>query len=571
MPLLTHSALLRALGWTLFNSLWQMSLLWACYHLFLLVFRDFPSRARHGLLLLLLALGACWSIKTFVCACFIPAELDAPWLSTLIPASRLSAQGLLAILETGRRLIDSILPWCSTLYLLILTGLLVHYSRHYARSRQILHDGLTRMTPEFRVFVSSTARRMGIRKTVDVHGSSLVDVPVTLGFLKPVILLPVTMITRLTPAQVEAILVHELAHIHRKDYLLNLMTTIMELLFFFNPFTRGLISQLKKEREHCCDERVLEFRYDPHAYVSALLSLARQHGEGRLALAAIGGGEKLLLQRARKMLQQQRTDDRPGPRLLIFLFVSLIMGAAMLALSRPATTRPGIATVPLAAVYVRPAAVPATTALATPAKTAGALPSPHRHHIKTHRSPHPAIFTPYPLDQMIPASVARLDAPPKAQLPAATFIVLDERAHRDYSMGKSGGATAKPAPAPETADQSQPFVPKSSFSFQYTDTMPPELKLALMQELTVKELRMQIFQLQAGLTQEMALLQEQQAALRKSLSSRNRGGLTNSADGLLLNELLQQEKSLEQEYRLNLQNLQRQLQKASRRLMIVYI
>jgi Zn-dependent protease with chaperone function len=288
MSLLTQSALLRALGWSLFNSLWQMSLLWAVYHFFLLIVNRLPARSRHGLALLLLTVGTGWSALTFFQAYSFPETVPqgSQWLSTLLPAAAIG--GVLS--RIGHWLVSVALPWGSSLYLIILSGLLMRYFRHYFQSRAITRTGLSKITSEFSVFTATTARQMGIRATVGVYLSSLVDVPVTLGFLKPVILLPVAMLTHLQTAQVEAILVHELAHIQRKDYLLNLMVTAIELLFFFNPFTRMLVGSLKKEREHCCDDQVLEFHYDPHAYVSALLSLARKNGREGLALAAIGGG-----------------------------------------------------------------------------------------------------------------------------------------------------------------------------------------------------------------------------------------------------------------------------------------
>ena len=78
-------------------------------------------------------------------------------------------------------------------------------------------------------------------------------------------------------------------------------------LFFFNPFSRLLIRQLKKQREHCCDDLVLQFKYDPHAYVSALLSLAsRQRPVQKLAVAATGGSDKPLLQRARRISSNRK-------------------------------------------------------------------------------------------------------------------------------------------------------------------------------------------------------------------------------------------------------------------------
>ncbi len=337
MPLLTHSALLRALGWSLFNSLWQMSLLWVTFHFFLLVFSRFSARARHGLALFVLLVGTGWSLLTFVTAYCFPENIphESQWLSTLLPSAAIASR----LSRFGHWLIVAALPCVSSVYLLILSGLLLRYFRHYNRSVQIKRTELSAIPCAFSVFTTSTARQMGIRATVGIYLSSLVDVPVTLGFLKPVILLPVAMLTNLRTEQVEAILVHELAHIQRKDYLLNLVIMVVELLFFFNPFTRLLIARLRKEREHCCDDQVLAFRYDPHAYVSALLSLAKQHGQGRLAMAAIGGSDQLLLERARTMLQQKKQVDRPGPRALCVLFL-LLLGIFSLGISVGASVDP---------------------------------------------------------------------------------------------------------------------------------------------------------------------------------------------------------------------------------------
>ncbi len=232
---------------------------------------------------------------------------------------------------TGKRLVTLILPWCSTFYLLVLGVLLVRYSRQYLYSRRLTRVGLARVPAELRVFVASTSRLMGIRPEVKTWLSTLVDVPLTIGSLKPVILLPAAMITNLSTQQVEAIPRPRAGPYPPQGLLLNLGITIIGLLFFFNPFSRLLIRQLQKEREHCCDDEVLQFRYDPHAYVSALLSLARQHRPGRLALAATGGGdEQLLLQRARKILQQKITDRKPGARPFILLFLSMAIAGLSL-------------------------------------------------------------------------------------------------------------------------------------------------------------------------------------------------------------------------------------------------
>lgn len=595
MHVLTGSALLRALGWSLFNSLWQMSLLWAFYHLFLLVFKELSARARHGLALLLLAAGFCWSAITFITIYLFTAG------EPLIAAGpAFTTHGFAAVLGMVRRLAGDVLPWCSSLYLLILAGLLVHYGRQYMLSRRIVREGLSPLAPELAAFVAKAGDRMGIRTGVKAYLSTLVMVPVTLGFLKPIILLPVSMVTQFTPAQIEAILVHELAHIRRKDYLLNWLVTVIELLFFFNPFTRLLIAQLKKEREHCCDDTVLEFRYDPHGYVSALLSLARQRQQAALAVAANGGGEQLLLQRARKILQHQRQEDRPGTRPLIGLLLTALIPLLLLGHARPTRTArtQKRQLIPGQLIPVQP--VPGVIALdrfipLQPTATAGehtvirletmnlviihnpAPPSPAAHGIMTPQPRrHPARpHTRRPSDDLLMAmleeSVPVLNTAGPAAMPTPTFADLTETAHRtkrDFSMDKTN-QTSPSDPAP-IADNT-PFVPQSSFSFQYTDTLPPDEKLALMQELSQNVLLLQISRVREELKEQVFLLHSQEAAIRRAGAEEYRAGLDNTIDTKFLRQLFQQQIQAQRQYILNLQKLQRQLQKTARRLTIVYI
>jgi len=595
MHVLTGSALLRALGWSLFNSLWQMSLLWAFYHLFLLVFKQLSARARHGLALLLLTAGCCWSVITFVTFyLFTPGDLAG--------SGALTAHGFAAILAVGRRFAGDILPWCSSLYLLILAGLLIHYSRQYIRSRRIVREGLSPLASGFDTFVATAGSRMGIRASVKAYLSTLVRVPVTLGFLKPIILLPVSMVTQLTPAQIEAILVHELAHIRRKDYLLNLLVTAMELLFFFNPFTRLLITQLKKEREHCCDDAVLEFRYDPHGYVSALLSLARQQQTSLAVAANGGGGEQLLLQRARKILQQQPADDRPGPRPLIGLLLTALVSMLFLGhdarphhndISDLATTRlqagkitPGqlitIQPIPGLISDLQPIIPPGAHPVirleaislviihnpaAEPAAPGTIAAQPHRHAARPHtRRPSEDL-----LDAMLAETIPVLNTSGPATMPAPTFADLTETAHRtkrDFSMGKSNQTpSADPAPMADN----MPFVPQSSFSFQYTDTLPPDEKLALMQELSQNVLRVQMIRVREELKGQLMLLRSQEAAMRRASKEEFGVDLDNAISTKALRQLLRQQIEEQRRYILNLEKLQRQLQKTAHRLMIVYI
>jgi beta-lactamase regulating signal transducer with metallopeptidase domain len=372
MDSFTQSPLLEALGWALFDSLWQMALLWLSYILLVSVFTKMASHRRHGLAVCLVCAGTVSAIFSFVHYLTADGASSGEWLNPLLQKLQYPRYANPA---TIGQWMGQLLPYCSFAYLLALVWLFIRYSNHYLYSRRLKGKGLSRMEPALRVFVAQTARRLGIKRTVGVWLSSMVEGPVTLGCMRPVILVPLAMVNNMSLQQVEAILLHELAHIKRYDYLLNLAVTIVQLVFFFNPFARLLIRNIRKEREHRCDDLVIQFRYDPHAYASALLSLAAIGGvRQKLALAATGRNDRLLLQRVKRILKQDKVGDRPGRRpVLIFLFTIL---ATLITLShRPvvparAAVSPRMALAPLSGM-----AVPPPTRIAAPVNGK----SPRRH------------------------------------------------------------------------------------------------------------------------------------------------------------------------------------------------
>jgi beta-lactamase regulating signal transducer with metallopeptidase domain len=129
--------------------------------------------------------------------------------------------------------------------------------------------------------------------------SALVEVPMVVGWLRPVILLPASALSGLSPDQLEAILAHELAHVHRHDYLVNAFQNLVETLMFYHPAVWWISRCIREEREHCCDDLVVRVCGDRVIYVRALVALEEARGLPRLALAATGGS---LLHRVRRLL-----------------------------------------------------------------------------------------------------------------------------------------------------------------------------------------------------------------------------------------------------------------------------
>ncbi|HET6254802.1 MAG TPA: M56 family metallopeptidase [Puia sp.] len=578
MQVLTHFPLLKALGWALFNSLWQMAAIWLLYCLLIAVFHSAAARIRHGLALLFLSTGALWTGISFFAALLLPENGNTFWLPFLSPAQSIPGW----FWQTSRAFMDTVLSYGSTLYLLILSGLLIRYSSHYWHTRKLTRKGLATMPAELRVFVNTTALQLNIRKPVRTWLSSLIDVPVTLGFLKPVILLPAAMISQLTPQQVEAILIHELGHIRRKDYLLHLLVTLLEGLFFFNPFARLLIRQLKKEREHCCDDLVLQFKYDPSAYVSALLCLAaRQQRVPQIAVAATGGSDKLLLQRARRILLQQNGDrSRPGIRtLMLLLFTGLITALALyrplLPARRTALARPTSASSASAAAQPHIAPTPASNAVAATTFTISlqefafnrppihstAPPAPVHHHIRP-RTPHEPAPVQADNDDIFvnTADDGAGDGDATALIASVDDLTdpgtnLSGAGYRDYSLNIPSTVAGPNI----TFQQGAPVIPNSSFTFQYTlgDSAQPEEQLLYLQQSAQREV-----------LAAMAKLQEQTAVQLKALND-----LRAKAVGSvhLRHQIEAQQQKLQRDYLKKITSWQKKLETTTHIRMIVYI
>ncbi len=156
--------------------------------------------------------------------------------------------------------------------------------------------------------VQSLAHRFGIDKPVRVFESALVRVPTVVGYLRPVILLPASVITGLAPAYLDAVLAHELAHVRRHDYLINTLQSLVETLLFYHPAVWWCSRQIRIEREHCCDDMVVEAGGNRVAYAAALAQLEELRGlQPMLSLNASGGR---LVDRIRRLLGESPMKER---------------------------------------------------------------------------------------------------------------------------------------------------------------------------------------------------------------------------------------------------------------------
>jgi beta-lactamase regulating signal transducer with metallopeptidase domain len=226
--------------------------------------------------------------------------------------------------------------WTFSLLLIWFAGvsaLSLRLLRSWIAARRLATRAVRPVTPDVQVLARRVAARLALDRIVRVLESSAVAVPVMVGWLKPVVLLPTAALSGLTPAQVEALLAHELAHVSRHDYLINLMQTAVETLLFYHPAVWWVSREVRAEREHCCDDVAVSVS-DRLVYATALAELAAMNAAPRLALAATDGS---LVRRVRRILGgaanvgEQEGEMRSGwfGVLIIVLSVGLVVPVAL--------------------------------------------------------------------------------------------------------------------------------------------------------------------------------------------------------------------------------------------------
>lgn len=282
----SQSQFLQSLGWATLNSFWQMALLWCFYLAANFVFK-ISSQKKYGLAVAAIVSGFAWFVFTFI---------------YYFKGSSFSGFAFFnPTFDETNRFLNTLLLSASLTYLCLLIFPCYRLIKNWQFVQHIKKQGLQKADLNYRLFVQKISVQLAIGKNIFVYLSQLVTSPATVGYLKPIILLPLAALSNLSTRQVEAILLHELSHIKRYDYLVNFLISIISTFLYFNPFVKQFIKTIDEERENCCDELVLQFGYDKVGYASALLTLEKlsvsQH-----ALALGAAGKNYLLNRIEKIV-----------------------------------------------------------------------------------------------------------------------------------------------------------------------------------------------------------------------------------------------------------------------------
>jgi uncharacterized protein involved in exopolysaccharide biosynthesis/beta-lactamase regulating signal transducer with metallopeptidase domain len=343
---LNHSVTQR-IGWVLLHTLWQGALIGLAFSIARFALRRCSANARYAV--------GCVALMLFLAAPVITLLVTTPAIQTgtdslqNVPGSNSEPRNLRTNGDGGfgdvgaeiRRWADFLGQAAPSLAVCWMAGVVV-FSARLGRScwwqRKLRTGDQEAAEPGWIEWMDDLRCRLEISRPVRLVKSRLAEVPAVIGWLRPVILLPAASVAGLSPEQLGAILAHELAHIRRHDYLVNVFQCIVETLLFYHPAVWWISRCVREEREHCCDDLVVKVCGDRLTYARALATLEESRALlPQLVCAATGGS---LLNRIRRVVGGT-TDAGPvtagtwGGLALLAIGLGLIAPGVYLVLAAP--------------------------------------------------------------------------------------------------------------------------------------------------------------------------------------------------------------------------------------------
>jgi len=307
-PLL-DTPLVQSLGWALIHFVWQGTAIGLATALALRVLAGARPTMRYAV--------ACVSLALMLIVPVVAVLADRASGSVTVASSGVASVNVVPPVPLDRLLPSAVVVWLAGVLLLSVRLIVAcaGVERLKRATRSVDATVVAR--------VQSLAHRFGIDRPVRVFESTLVRVPTVVGCLRPVILLPVSVITGLAPAYLDAVLAHELAHVRRHDYLVNVLQSLVETLLFYHPAVWWCSRQIRIEREHCCDDMVVEAGGNRVAYAAALAQLEELRGlQPMLSLNASGGR---LVDRIRRLLGESPMKERRSTMWTIAAALAVVM------------------------------------------------------------------------------------------------------------------------------------------------------------------------------------------------------------------------------------------------------
>jgi beta-lactamase regulating signal transducer with metallopeptidase domain len=339
--------LAQAIGWALVHLLWQGLLVAAILAATLALLSKQSANARYlascGALIALVSLGAATAYRSYdgghatvagsgseTSNILASLKTPVPETSALISDTRQPAPGTRFNLPTFAKaqLPKIVLAWMIGVLLLSIRLLF-----GWLRAHAIAKRNATDAAPEWQRAARRLAHALKLRRAVQLLESAAVEVPTVIGWLRPVVLLPAATLTGLSTEQMEMILAHELAHVRRNDFFVNLMQAVVETLLFYHPAVWWISNRIRVEREHCCDDVAVSVSGNALVYARALTRLEELRVADAQAFIAANGGS--LIGRIRRLAGARAESPNAPSRFVAGAALLTVLIALIVAPSLP--------------------------------------------------------------------------------------------------------------------------------------------------------------------------------------------------------------------------------------------
>jgi beta-lactamase regulating signal transducer with metallopeptidase domain len=337
--------IIRALCWTLLHSLWQGLILAVVAGAVMLGTKKSASAVRYRVLAVLvmgfLVVSGYTFYKEMPGAAGMRVTTAGMGMGTGVRVSGpVMVTDNAAVAVRGENGIDQLVEYFNAhasivvvIWFIVFVGRFVNLLSGVVYAQRIKHYQTGPVPEEWQERLRVLLARLKITRPVRLLESALIKVPVVVGWLKPVILVPVGLLAQLPGDQVESILLHELAHISRRDYVFNIVQHLVDTLFFFNPALLWVSSLIRTERENCCDDVAIRETRSRRKLVAALVSFHEYQKGASGALGTrgfavgFGGENNSMVKRVERIVHKKNHSLNAGERVLLMGGVMVLCGA----------------------------------------------------------------------------------------------------------------------------------------------------------------------------------------------------------------------------------------------------
>ncbi len=339
---ISHPAI-NALGWTVFHSLWQIVLIALIWHTAMILAKNSMASLRYKMSLVALLAIPLSFIYTFVrqYAVYTSARQIVSFeFDTTAWIAAAGDRAFFLIDKDQPGFLEGLEAYTPMVFWFYLAGLLacsLHALLCYSKIYRLKRKHTRPLPASWQQKLTALIRQTGCKTSIPVKLSQKVNVPVVMGFLKPVVLLPAAMLFSMSTEHIETILLHEFYHIRRKDHYINALQNLIEILFFYHPAAWWISKHIRILREQCVDEWVVGETGSPLIYAQALVTLEKKRDAAMpQPMVAATQSKNYLFTRIKHMMTMKTRSLNTGQKLAAML--AIVFALTSIAWINPAAT-----------------------------------------------------------------------------------------------------------------------------------------------------------------------------------------------------------------------------------------